>query len=438
MPDNKDDKKDAGLNDDDIITCSAKDLKDIVEDGLTRQAVAMQLTVDENTKAQFREIAEEVYNSDKANAIKTNKLSPRDDPAGGFKSFNHFVCDVIAHDSTQGRNTSKELAAWTEISEAREKAAGTPAQSAGSGELGGFLIPTEYRQTVLTRVRERLNILQKAQTIPMQTNTVEIPYLAGFNESDGKLFGNIEFIWPSEAEDRSAGKNVKLGVITLTLREASAMVYLNNSLIKFSPISIEPFITAGLDDAFDFTLSEKFIGGTGAGQPQGIMGSNCLVTVTKEGEQAADTIEIENILKMFSRHYGVNKEWYCNVDTLPQIATMVIAGGGSSTPVFMPMGGATGRPSDSLLGRPINWNDHAKTVGDAGDVILCDWSQYLVGQFQGDAGLEVAESIHLKFDYNQKALRFTFYIDGQPWWPSSFTPINSANTRSPFVVAENR
>ena len=104
----------------------------------------------------------------------------------------------------------------------------------------------------------------------------------------------------------------------------------------------------------------------------------------------------------------------------------------------MPAGGAVGRLSDTLLGRPIVWNDHAKTVGDAGDIILADWSQYLVGQFQGDAGLEVAESIHLKFDYNQKALRFTFYVDGQPWWPSAFTPKNSVKTRSPFVVVAAR
>jgi len=216
------------------------------------------------------------------------------------------------------------------------------------------------------------------------------------------------------------------------------MVYLNNSLTKFSPISIEPFVTSALDDALDFALSEVFIDGSGAGKPLGILNSDSLVSVAAEAEQSADTIEIENILQMFARHYGTNKEWFANVDCLPQIATMVIAGGGTSTPVFMPAGGATGRLSDTLLGRPIRWNDHAKTLGDAGDIILADWSQYLVGLFKGDGGMEVAESIHLKFDYNQKALRFTFYVDGQSWWPTPFTPKNSTKTRSPFVVTVAR
>jgi len=422
---------------DETVAVKISDLKKIVQEGIEDQLkVAGYDADDPNLKAMVREIAEDVYNSDKANATKASKLNPREDPKGGFKSMSHFASAVIQYETSQTHQMAPELAEWSKI--CAEKAVGSPAQGTVSGELGGFLIPTEFSTTVLMRARERSNIMQKAKVVPMGTNSINIPYIKGFNESQGKVHGNVSFTWPGESADRSAGKNITLGEITLTLREASAMVYLNNALVKFSPISLEPFVTAALDDALDFELSEVFTDGTGTGQPLGVLNANCLVTVTKETNQTADTIEIENVLKMFSRHYGKNKEWYCNVDTLPQIATMVIAGGGSSTPAFMPAGGATGRLSDTLLGRPIIWNDHAKTIGDAGDIILADWGQYLVGQFQGDSGMEVAESIHLKFDYNQKALRFTFYIDGQPWWPSAFTPVNSVNTRSPFVVTASR
>lgn len=426
-------------DEDEIVEVKKSDLKAIVKEGIEKQLEARGAVVDENLKAVAREVAEEVYNSHKDNAKKAILFTPADDPKGGFKSANQFYGDVIANGESGGRVMSKELIAWEKLCDERKKTAGSPAQGTTSGETGGFLVPQEYRMNILERQSEKSNIINKTQIIPMSSNSVVIPYVNGFNESQGKVGGNISFTFVGETTDRSTGKNIDFGGVTLTLREASCMVYLNNSLIKFSPVSIESFVTRVLDQALDFTLSEKFIDGTGAGQPMGIMNAPCLVSVAKEAEQSADTIEIENILKMFSRHYGNNKEWYANLDTLPQIATMVIAGGGTSTPVFMPAGGATGKLSDTLLGRPINWNDHAKTIGDAGDIILTDWSEYLVGQFAGDNGtMEVAESIHVKFDYNQKALRFTFYIDGQPWWASAFTPKNSVNTRSPFVVAAAR
>ncbi len=434
MPEEIKDVKDA-----DVVKVKLADIKTLVNDALTDQAKNMGITVDENVKAQLKEIAEETYNSHVKNADKAQKLSPREDPKGGFKSMSHFVSDIINNAETGGRILSPQLETWEKMC-AERKAAGDPAQASNIGDLGGFLIPTEFSTTVLSRARERSNILQKAKIVPMSAKSIDIPYIKGFNESQGKVYGNINFIWPAETADRSAGKNIELGQVELNLREAVAMVYLNNSLIKFSPISVEPFVTTALDDAMDFALAEAFIDGSGAGKPLGIMNSNCLVTNPKEGAQVADTFVFENVLQMFARHYGQSnmKEWYCNVDTLPQIAIMVIPGGGSSTPVFMPAGGATGQLSDTLLGRPIVWTDHAKTIGDAGDVILTDWSQYLVGQFQGDSGLEVAESIHLKFDFSQKALRFTFYIDGQPWWPSTFSPVNSVKTRSPFVVTAAR
>ena len=77
------------------------------------------------------------------------------------------------------------------------------------------------------------------------------------------------------------------------------------------------------------------------------------------------------------------------------------------------------------------------SLGDLGDIILADWSQYLVGRFNGDAGLSITESAHLKFDYRQTAFQFTFYADGRPWWPSVATP-KKGDTKSPFVALAAR
>jgi HK97 family phage major capsid protein len=88
------------------------------------------------------------------------------------------------------------------------------------------------------------------------------------------------------------------------------------------------------------------------------------------------------------------------------------------------------------MGLPLIFCEHCRTVGDKGDIILTDWSQYLVGQ--KSTGLQFASSIHLKFDYDQTAFKFTLRIDGQPWWKQAMVPKNGTKTISPFIALAER
>jgi HK97 family phage major capsid protein len=88
------------------------------------------------------------------------------------------------------------------------------------------------------------------------------------------------------------------------------------------------------------------------------------------------------------------------------------------------------------MGKEIIWTEQASTLGTTGDLMLIDFTQYLIGQKSG-GGIKFAKSIHLKFDYDQTAFRFVMRLDGQPWWPSVFTP-KRGDTQSPFVALETR
>ena len=84
-----------------------------------------------------------------------------------------------------------------------------------------------------------------------------------------------------------------------------------------------------------------------------------------------------------------------------------------------------------MLGYPVEFIEQAETLGDAGDIWLCDWSQYVCVDY-GD--INEASSIHFKFDYAQTTFRFVYYFDGQPRMVSAITPFKgSSNTVSPFV-----
>lgn len=350
--------------------------------------------------------------------------------ASGYDSFAEFAQDVFKC-GRQGAGLTEKMTDYKGL----VKAAGS-GMSAMDAESGGYLIPDEFRASLLQVAVEKTNILQKTMKIPMASNSIDIPYVNGFDRSGGLVHGGVQFKWLEEEGQRDESKP-KMGRVGLKLKKLAGLCYATDEILEDSPISMEPLLKAAFTDSLAYTLDGVFIEGSGAGQPLGILNAPALVTVAKESGQTADTILYENIIKMYSRIWRTNGAvWLANRDTLPQLATMELAVGTGGTAVFLPANGAAGRPFDTLMGLPLIFTEHCKTVGDAGDIILADWSQYLVGQKTN--GLQFASSIHLKFDYDQTAFKFTLRIDGQPWWKSALTPKNGTNTLSPFVTLAAR
>lgn len=348
----------------------------------------------------------------------------------GYDSFADFAQDIFKC-GPSGQSMSTKMKEYHGII----KAAGN-GMAAFDSESGGYLIPDEFRTELLSVAVEKTNILQKCMKIPMMSNSIDIPYVNGFDKSGGLIHGGVQFKWMEEEEQYGETKP-KIGRIGLKLKKLGGLCYATSEILEDSPISMEPLLKAAFTDALAYTLDGVFIEGSGAGQPLGILNAPALVTVAKESSQSAGTILFENIIKMYARIWRTNGAvWLANRDTLPQLATMELAVGTGGSAVFLPANGAAGRPFDTLMGLPLIFTEHAKTVGTAGDIMLTDWSQYLVGQ--KSTGLQFASSVHLKFDYDQTAFKFTLRIDGQPWWKQAMVPKNGVNTLSPFVTLATR
>jgi HK97 family phage major capsid protein len=189
---------------------------------------------------------------------------------------------------------------------------------------------------------------------------------------------------------------------------------------------------------FNFKVDDEMINGSGAGQCLGILKSGCLVTVDKEAGQEADSIYAENVEKMFARMYaaGLPKSvWHINQDCWPQIFQLHHVIGTGGVPMYIGPGALLNAPFGTLLGRPIEPIEQAATVGDLGDITLCDWSQYGLVE---KGGLQSASSIHVKFVEGETAFRFTLRINGRPIWATALTPYQGSATQSPFVALAAR
>jgi len=88
-----------------------------------------------------------------------------------------------------------------------------------------------------------------------------------------------------------------------------------------------------------------------------------------------------------------------------------------------------------LFGRPIVMTEFCQTLGDLGDIILINWSQYLEGTYKP---LRSAESIHVRFVNHERTFKFWIENDARGWWNVPMEPKNSTSQLSPFVCLSAR
>lgn len=205
-----------------------------------------------------------------------------DDPKGGFKSVSHFAQDVYKATKAQFRLFTPELDAW-------QKAADTTSLRGDDSEFGGFLIPEEFRNELWLAVEQDNPLWSLVTHVPMGATTVKIPYVHGFDESGGLVYGGIQWSWLDELETKTTTRP-KFGRISLSLSKVAGLAYASDEILDDSPQSMENILKKGFADGLTFEITRALIRGTGAGQPQGVLNAPCLVSITKEVGQTATTI----------------------------------------------------------------------------------------------------------------------------------------------------
>jgi len=303
---------------------------------------------------------------------------------------------------------------------------------------GGFLVQSDFANELLARTYETGIIAPRVNRIPIGPgkNGLKINAVDETSRVTGSRWGGVQAYWAAEAEQKTASKP-KFRQMQLSLQKLVGLCYSTDELLQ-DAVALGAVLSKAFSEEFGFMIDDAVIRGSGAGQPLGILNSPCLVSVAKEAGQAADTVVAQNIVKMWSRMWSrsrANAVWLINQDVEPQLFTMSIAVGTGGVPIYMPAGGLSGQQYSTLFGRPVIACEQCNTVGDQGDIILADFSQYLMI----DKGpMESASSIHVRFVYDETAFRFVYRVDGQPAWNAALTPAYSANTLSPFVVLDAR
>ncbi len=299
---------------------------------------------------------------------------------------------------------------------------------------GGFLMPVTMANRIMAivtggQILGRLSPL----TLDAGSDTLTINVLDEVSRATGSRKGGIQGYWLDEATAPTATRP-KFARIELKLRRVAALGYATDDLLR-NVGALQGWFTSYFADELRFLAEDATINGSGAGMPLGLLASPCLVTITKETGQAADTIVKENIDKMWARFYAPSRSnavWLINQQIEPQLNAMTMVVGLGGVPVYLPAGGLSVAPYGNLYGRPVIPVEYCAALGDVGDIILADWSEY--AWIQG-GGVESATSIHVAFTTFEQCFRAIWRVDGQPFWRTVLTPFKgTANTLSPFVT----
>jgi len=300
---------------------------------------------------------------------------------------------------------------------------------------GGWLTEPEFSQKWITSVYGMspfAGMCDRRQT-ENKLGEVKIPGIDETSRADGSRNGGVLAVWPREGTAINASIP-RWKMLEFAGNKVQAYVFGTNELMNDAPM-FEAHLNKVVPEELAFQLDLKIINGSGAGVPVGVLNSNALITVPKVTGQAAATIVNNNVLDMWRRLPAPSRRnaiWLVNEDADAQLELLATNAAGPPN-IYLPAG-VCGNEYPLLKGRPTIAIEQCPVLGQLGDIILMDPTQYIIA----DGGIKADVSVHVQFVNDQAVFRFTWWVDGKPAFATPITSYNGSVTRSPFVTLAAR
>ncbi len=256
----------------------------------------------------------------------------------------------------------------------------------GSDELGGFLVPEDFRERIIARL-PGMTVVRPRATV--ETTSSDVMSMIRETGGTSRYPGGVRVTWVDETPTANESQtNATFGALRLSIYTVMASVYLSKNLLEDSMVDLGGRLTSSISTASAIDEDEQFLISAGAGKPQGILNGatanvgphNADITIVNSGSAAALTGD--GLIKM---PFGVGKQyrssqacWVMNKATL-QASRLLKDGQGR---YLYPQSDLTGAAiPTSLLGYTIEESEampdvaanvHAVIFGDLGAYTIAD------------------------------------------------------------------
>ena len=405
--------------------CATDPLAPIIAKSMEAMLGNLTKTLQETMDATLKEFATAASKSRK-NAIPA--IFGQGQTGDPKKTFGTFLIAVRNKDIKALEEMGSQFCEWENVVEQKT------ALSTQTGTQGGFLVPTEFHDKLITIAVEQEVVRKRATHIPMRHRTVQVPILdviTAPSSGDTAFLGGVVARWTEEASALNETEPT-FKQLDLTNYELSGYSKISNTLLADSAIGLEKFLYTLFGRAIGWYEDYAFLRGNGVAKPYGILSwisaNSASAAVSRSAASAFALADAGNMLgKLMPGWRQDSTCWVMHPTVLTRLIQMNASGTGSDV-IFID--NARDKPRWVLMGLPIEVSEKLPALNTLGDVILADCQHYIIGDREK---IEIAYSEHVAFLNNQGVWRFVSRVGGTPWMKQPPTLADASSTLSPFV-----
>lgn len=248
------------------------------------------------------------------------------------------------------------------------------------GSLGGFATPVDFQARVIERIQGFAIMRGKASVDQTSRDIVEIPVSTG---GDDQYSSAVRVTWVDETPAAGqAATNLRFGLESIPIHTMMAEAGLSRNSVEDAAFDLESYLTRKIGEAAAMDEDNRFLTGSGVGNPQGILpgGSNAIsLTEVASGNSSALTWPgLISLSYAIASQYRQNACWIAERATYSAIAKLVNGAGDYLWEPYQYAGGANAAPA-KLLGYPVMEQESMPSVAaNAFPIVFGDPAGYQI------------------------------------------------------------
>lgn len=336
-----------------------------------------------------------------------------------FESLGDFVGAVTRHYMGKGDDPRLE---WS------DPTPGAADQAMESGASGGFLVPSQFRDTLLSVDPQAAVIESRSNVMAAGTPpdaAVTVPALDQTGDTPDNVYGGVSVEWIGEADPKPE-TNASFREIELQPHEVSGHVPMTDKLMRNAPAMTQQVETL-MRGALTAARERAYLLGDGVAKPLGIINAGAAYAVNRGVSTEVAYTDIDAMvarLMMDGPAY-----WLITQEAYTQISRIQDPNGNY---VWQP-NAVEGSPG-SLFGYPVFWHSRSPALGVRGDVTLVNSNPYYMIK-PGSGPFVAMGYANDDFTRNRTRIKVFHNIDAKPWLTEPFTQENGHQV-SPFVTLD--
>jgi HK97 family phage major capsid protein len=293
---------------------------------------------------------------------------------------------------------------------------------------GGYLVDQQFSRNLVERALGQQVLAKNCTRIPIGAgyNGLKFNGRLDYDRRDGHHAVNVYRIAEAAEKAKSTPKFERKSV---DLEKLVGLYYATDELLQDEP-ALEGMVSNWFGREFAYKVDYELMWGAGTTECLGVLNSAALTQIARNG---AGLVDANDVARMYSRMYPpsiARAEWYVSSSVLPQLIGMTIG----NQPIWVAPSGLNVAPYGTLFGRPIQILEVSPQLGDMGDILFADMSEYLMIE---KGGVQAASSIHVRFVYDETCYRFVMRNNGIPMWSRTLYPNTGTDEVSPWVVLDD-